>query len=89
MDIPSVNIAPFLDGENKSSVSDQVAASCRDIGFLMIRGHGLKNTILQNAFGLIRAFMDLPQAYKDRWHPKGPSRQRGYHGFATRGLATT
>ena len=89
MDIPSVNIAPFLDGKNKSSVSDQVAASCRDIGFLVIRGHGLKNTILQNAFGLIRAFMDLPQANKDRWHPKGPSRQRGYHGFATRGLATT
>ena len=89
MDIPSVDIAPFLDSKNKSSVSDQVAASCRDIGFLVIRGHGLKNTTLQNAFGLIRAFMDLPQANKDRWHPKGPSRQRGYHGFATRGLATT
>ena len=45
MDIPSVNIAPFLDGTNKQSVSDRVAASCRDIGFLVIKGHGLKNSI--------------------------------------------
>jgi isopenicillin N synthase-like dioxygenase len=26
---------------------------------------------------------------KNRWHPSGPSKQRGYHGFATRGLAYT
>ena len=34
-------------------------------------------------------FFDLPEATKSRWHPTGASRQRGFHGFATRGLAHT
>ena len=89
MEIPRIDIAPFLNGTNKASVSDRVAASCRDIGFLVIKGHGLKRSIMQNTFDLTRAFMELPQADKDKWHPKGPSKQRGYHGFATRSLATT
>src|SRR5256714_584264 len=35
------------------------------------------------------AFFDLPVETKNGWHPTGPSKQRGYHGFATRGLAYT
>ena len=89
MDIPRIDIAPFLDGSAKQQVAEAVACSCRDVGFLVIKGHGLDDTVLHNAFILSRAFMDLPQASKDRWHPKGSSKQRGYHGFATRGLAST
>ena len=89
MEIPTIDIAPFLDGTNKASVSDHVAASCRNIGFLVIKGHGLECSTMENAFDLTRAFMELPHADKDKWYPEGPSKQRGYHGFATRSLATT
>ena len=89
MEIPRIDIAPFLNGTNKASVSEHVATSCRDIGFLIIKGHGLECSTMESAFDLTRAFMDFPQADKDKWHPKGPSKQRGYHGFATRSLATT
>jgi isopenicillin N synthase-like dioxygenase len=91
MDIPRIDIAPFLDGDGtgKRRVAEAVADSCREFGFLVITGHGLDRDALQRAFALTRDFMDLPQTSKDRWHPKGPSKQRGYHGFATRGLAST
>ncbi|MDA1100201.1 MAG: isopenicillin N synthase family oxygenase [Proteobacteria bacterium] len=91
MDIPRIDISPFLTGGAvaKRLVADAVAACCRDLGFLVIAGHGLDADGLRNAFTLTRDFMDLPKAVKDRWHPTGPAKQRGYHGFATRSLAST
>jgi len=91
MEIPRIDISPFRDGDaaSKRRVADAVAAGCRELGFLVLTGHGLNADGLQNAFNLTRGFMDLPQASKDRWHPTGPSKQRGYHAFATRGLAST
>ena len=87
--IPAIDIAPFLDGTNKPSVARAVAEACERIGFLILSGHGLDQTVIERAFERSRAFFDLPRGEKDRWHPTGPSRQRGFHGFATRGLAYT
>ncbi|MDP6705948.1 MAG: 2-oxoglutarate and iron-dependent oxygenase domain-containing protein [Alphaproteobacteria bacterium] len=91
MGIPAIDISPFLAGDpvGKRRVADAVAATCRESGFLVISGHGLPAEDLDRAFGLTRDFMDLPQERKDRWHPSGPAKQRGYHAFATRGLAYT
>ena len=89
--VPAIDIAPFLSGdrEGKGHVVDAVRDACRTIGFLVIAGHGLPADDLERAFSLTRDFFDLPQADKDRWHPAGPSKQRGYHAFETRGLAHT
>lgn len=91
MQVPAINISPFLSGEpeGKQEVVTAVANACRDIGFLVITGHGLPDADLKRAFALTRGFFDLPQIEKDRWHPTGPSKQRGYHAFETRGLAHT
>ena len=145
MDIPRIDISPFLMGgaADKRLVADAVADCCRNLGFLVIAGHGMDGDGLRDAFALTREFMDLPNAVKDRWHPTGPSKgkrstpaastkisiapaarwktasrnasstcsptarrrrpcrptncacgsrrspERGYHGFATRGLAST
>lgn len=89
--VPAIDIAPFFAGgaDAKRRVVAAVAESCRDIGFLVVKGHGLPADDLARAFDLTRQFFDLPQDRKDRWHPTGPSKQRGYHAFATRGLAYT
>ena len=83
LQLPAIDIAPFLSGDlqGKQQVVEAVNAACRDIGFLIIAGHGLPAKDLFRAFDLTRAFFDLPQATKDRWHPTGPSKQRGYHAF--------
>jgi len=89
MRIPTIDIAPFLDGSARAAVAARIARACEEIGFLTVTGHGIAPRIVERAFERSRALFDLPQARKDRWHPAGPSRQRGYHGLATRGLAYT
>lgn len=90
-DIPSIDIAPFLAGDpaGKKRVAEAVADACERVGFLVISGHGLSQETLDRAIGLGFDFFDLPQAEKDRFHPAGKARQRGYHRVATRNLAST
>jgi len=89
--VPTIDISPFLDNEpaRKGAVADEVARTCERTGFLIISGHGFPQELLARAQRELFAFFDLPAEAKNRWHPGGPSRQRGYHGFATRGLAYT
>ncbi len=87
--IPVIDIAPFLDGSGKPAVARAAAAACERIGFLIVSGHGMDPAVMERAFERSRAFFDLPRAEKERWRPTGFSRQRGFHGFATRGLAYT
>jgi len=89
--VPTIDIGPFLanDAAGKRAIGEQVARTCEQTGFLMISGHAFPVSLLQRAQRELFAFFDLPAEMKNRWHPTGPSKQRGYHGFATRGLAYT
>jgi isopenicillin N synthase-like dioxygenase len=89
--IPAIDLAPFLAGDaaGKRAVADAVARACRDVGFLVISGHGVPQAVIDRTVDRLFAFTDLPQADKDRWHPTGPAKQRGYHAVATRGLGRT
>ena len=89
--VPTIDISPFLGNEpaRKRAVADEVARTCEQTGFLIISGHGFPAALLARAQRELLAFFDLPVEVKNRWHPTGPSKQRGYHGFATRGLAYT
>jgi isopenicillin N synthase-like dioxygenase len=89
--VPTIDISPFLGNEpaRKRAVADEVARTCEQTGFVIIAGHGFPHDLLARAQRQLFAFFDLPAETKNRWHPTGPSKQRGYHGFATRGLAYT
>ena len=80
--VPTIDIS-------RPGIAEAVARTCEETGFLIISGHGFPLELLERAKRELYAFFDLPEATKNRWHPSGPSRQRGYHGFATRGLAYT
>lgn len=90
-EIPTIDIGPFLQGDAaaKRVIAAQVAQACERTGFLIVSGHGFPAELLARARQQLLAFFDLPGETKNRWHPSGPSRQRGFHGFATRGLAYT
>src|SRR5438132_4073794 len=89
--VPTIDIAPFLDGDARArrDIAAQVAQTCERTGFLIISGHRFPADLLARATRELFAFFDLPPETKNRWHPSGPAKQRGYHGFATRGLAYT
>jgi len=89
--LPVTDIAPFLEGNeaDKRAVASAIALQCRQTGFLVIKGHGLPQPTIDRAIRLGFDFFDLSEASKNRWHPTGQAQQRGYHGMATRGLAST
>ena len=45
--IPAIDLAPFLadDPAGRRMVADAVAAACRDVGFLVISGHGVPQAV--------------------------------------------
>jgi len=89
--VPTIDIGPFFGGDARSrnATAAQVARTCERTGFLIISGHRFPAELFARAARELFAFFDLPAPTKNRWHPTGPSKQRGYHGFATRGLAYT
>jgi isopenicillin N synthase-like dioxygenase len=89
--IPAIDIAPFLAGDpaGKRQVAEAFARACEEIGFVVISGHGIPVATIERLFERSFAFFDLPQEVKNRWHPTGEAKQRGYHALATRGLAST
>ncbi len=89
--LPVTDLTPFFHGseDDKRDVARDVARSCEEIGFLVIKGHGLPQVTIDRAIDLGFGFFDLPSETKTTWHPTGPAKQRGYHGMETRGLAST
>jgi isopenicillin N synthase-like dioxygenase len=61
--VPVIDISPFLEGtpEGKKKVADEVGRACRDIGFLVITGHGVPETLIHQTYDTAKAFFDLPE----------------------------
>lgn len=89
--VPTIDLGPFLRGDPRATdeIARHVADTCEQTGFLIVSGHGFPLDLLERAKQQLFAFFDQSDAVKNRWHPTGPSKQRGFHGFATRGLAYT
>jgi isopenicillin N synthase-like dioxygenase len=86
MSIPTIDIAPYLDGTDKQGVATQVGKACEEIGFFMISGHGINIDLLQNVQKEASAFFDLPiSTKKETTAPFG----LGYMGEGTENVAAT
>ncbi len=90
-EIPTIDISPFLAGDagDKAGVAAEIASAAQSIGFVVLTGHGIPQSLLETAFSKGFEFFDLADDEKAKWHPSGPAKQRGYHGMATRGLSAT
>ena len=80
MDIPIIDIAPFVAGpaDDRDAVVRAVRQACEEVGFLIIRGHGIDSALLDRAFAVSRDFFDLPVEQKMRARPIGEVVMREY-----------
>jgi len=84
--IPIIDISPFLNGTDKQGVAKKVGEACEEIGFFMIKGHGIGLEILQNIQSEAKQFFDLPlETKKQTVAPFG----LGYMGEGTENVAAT
>lgn len=79
-DVPVIDIAPYRTGEtaSKRRVAAAVGQACRDIGFLVITGHGVPARMIADVDAVSRAFFDLPLAEKMKVQRPAPDITRGY-----------
>ena len=89
LSVPIVDIAPYWTGgdASKRAVAAAVDRACRDIGFLIISGHGIPGEMVEETRVLARAFFDLPLAEKMRVGQPAPNVSRGYTPLASEAVA--
>jgi isopenicillin N synthase-like dioxygenase len=88
--IPVIDISGFTSGsgEERSAVARAVDVACRDLGFLVIKGHGVAEPLTAKMQGVSRAYFDLPTEQK--LELKMPAdRYRGYSAVAQEALASS
>jgi isopenicillin N synthase-like dioxygenase len=68
-------------------VVEQVDAACKDLGFLVVTGHGVPAEIIEGMYGAFRAFFDQPLESKKACAPPAPDIFLGYRGMDETGLA--
>ena len=89
LNVPVIDISPFRLGsqQDKQAVADAVNQACRDIGFLVIRGHGVSADLIAQTRAVSRDFFDLPAAEKIRVARPSVDVARGYIGVDEESLA--
>lgn len=81
--IPVVDLSAFTDDSYSQSErvarADELVKACQDVGFVYIKGHGVPEAQIDQAFDVTRQFYALPTAEKMKApHPPGWEVHRGY-----------
>jgi isopenicillin N synthase-like dioxygenase len=64
-EIPVIDISPFIaDEKGSAEVVRAVEAACRNLGFLLVTGHGVPVDTTARLYNTARAFFDEPQEWK-------------------------
>ena len=89
LEVPVIDISPCFSGvqAERHALARAVDQACRDIGFLVIRGHGVPATLLEQMHEVSRRFFDRPLAEKMRVARPAIDVTRGYIGLDEESLA--
>lgn len=81
--IPSVDLRDFLsdDPERKQKFVNEIGKAYEEIGFVALKGHFLDNNLVNDLYGEVKQFFDLPVETKKKYEIPGIGGQRGYVGF--------
>jgi isopenicillin N synthase-like dioxygenase len=83
LQVPIIDISCFAAGSmhDKQAIARLVDQACRDIGFLIISGHGIDKPLMDRMRDVSRRFFDLPLAEKMRVARPAMDVARGYIGL--------
>jgi isopenicillin N synthase-like dioxygenase len=82
--IPTLDIRRFVrpqSPEDRQAFVDELGAAYREWGFAGIRGHGLPQSLIDDAYDVFQRFFALPEDTKMRYHVPGSGGARGYTPF--------
>jgi len=78
--VPVIDISPYRHGNSteRNALAAEVDRTCREIGFMVIAGHGVDPRLIEAVESASRTFFDLPLAEKMRIVRPAPDVTRGY-----------
>ena len=81
--IPSVDLNDFLSNDQnlKSEFVNKLGKAYKEIGFVALKGHFLKDSDIEMIYKSIKDFFDLPTDVKGKYELEGFAGQRGYTSF--------
>jgi isopenicillin N synthase-like dioxygenase len=87
--VPVIDLTPYRKGtpEGKAAVAEQVGEACRDIGFLVVSGHGISEDLIRETYDVSKEFFDLPFGEKVKADRPAPDQVRGYSAVGGEGLS--
>jgi len=89
LSVPVIDISGFrsADPAAREAVARRVGEACRDIGFLIISGHGVPDTLIEDTYRTAKEFFALPLADKLAVDRPAPDQVRGYSALGGEGLS--
>ncbi|MEO1225801.1 MAG: 2-oxoglutarate and iron-dependent oxygenase domain-containing protein [Pseudomonadota bacterium] len=83
--IPILDFQQFLSGDKSAFVTD-IGQACREVGFAMLRGHGVDPKMISGVFDATHKFFALDVGEKDRLSIYNSKHDRGYAPFGSERL---
>ncbi|MCK2057257.1 2-oxoglutarate and iron-dependent oxygenase domain-containing protein [Methylobacterium sp. 37f] len=89
LQVPVIDLTPYRAGtpEGKAAVAAEVDQACRDIGFLVVSGHGIPESLIETTYAVSKAFFERPHAEKLAVERPAPDQVRGYSAVGGEGLS--
>ena len=87
--VPVIDLTPYRQGTpaGKAAVAEQIDQACRDIGFLVVSGHGVPEDLIRKTYDVSKEFFELPHAEKVKADRPAPDQVRGYSAVGGEGLS--
>ena len=87
--VPVIDLTPYREGtpEGKAAVAAKIGQACKDIGFLVVSGHGVPAELVTQTYDVSKAFFELPLRAKTDSDRPSPDQVRGYSAVGGEGLA--
>jgi isopenicillin N synthase-like dioxygenase len=76
--IPVIDIAPAINGEDPAAVAANVYDAIINVGFFQVIGHGIPLALIDAAYGQFDDLFARPSAEKDQWRSPTGNPFRGY-----------
>ena len=73
--IPVIDIAPYLEGSEagRRKVAEEVNRACQEIGFFLIKGHGVPQDTIDQTYAKAAEFFRLPARTSCRSRRRRPT----------------
>jgi len=91
LSVPIIDMSPLYTGTpaERMALAAEVDRACRDIGFLVITGHGVSPELIKRIDATSRAFFQMPIEQKQALKRPKDDQVRGYSAVGDEGLSNS